>query len=111
MYAGINVPGCDVCASVTCMARLAAVLVIAQIHRDHRAAPAQQDLGATLTDLAEGAGDEDGLAVHRPNLRATAAPASRKRGEMRTENTGLNTSSRSRVSVEVLISHRPSTFS
>ncbi len=85
--------------------------VAGDVHCDHRAPAAQQDFGAPLTDLAEGAGDEDGLAVHRLNLRAIAAPASRKLGEMRTEKTGLNTSSRSRVRVDVLISHRPSTFS
>jgi hypothetical protein len=78
-------------------------------------APAQQYLAAELADLTERPGDENGLGVHglvhRPSLRANAAPTSRIRGETQTEKTGLNMSSRNRVSVEVLIRHRPSAFS
>lgn len=84
-----------------------------QICGDDGVPALQQDLRRAPADLTERSGDENCALRHQtmPRFRASRAAESRKRGEIRTENRGLNTSSRSLVSVDVLIRHRPSAFS
>jgi hypothetical protein len=90
------------------------ILVGAQVHRDDGAATPEQDLGTPAADLSERAGDQNRThcgAAHLVIRRASTAVAFLMRSEMKIETNTLKMSSRSLVSVDVLMSHCPSTFS
>jgi hypothetical protein len=78
------------------------------------AAPVEQDLGAAFADLAECAGDQNGVhghGVHCSIRRAALTAAFLRRSEMYTVTNGVLMSSRSRVSLEDLMRHCPLNFS
>ena len=80
-----------------------------QIGGNYCVAARQQIRDAAPTDLAEGAGDQDGD-CHDFRFLTSFAPTRRTRSVMRTENSGLKMSSRNRVSLELLMYQRPSVF-
>ena len=78
----------------------------------HGSSPVQQYLRAALADLSERTGDEHRVDCHGRVHRMAAGhwpSALRTRRRRTIENSGVTMSSRSRVSLELLISHCPAT--
>ena len=87
-------------------------LVVAQVHCDDGAPAAEQKFHAALADLPECAGHQNRIGRgHFTTRRAAFMSTLRTRSEMYTETTVLKISSRSRVSLELVMRHWPSAFS